>query len=55
VLRAVLFNLEPGVTGALRASPLGKILRQGNLVNQNAGAGNNRDEAHYKKDTHKLC
>ena len=39
--RAVLFDLEPGIIGALRASPLGELFRPGNLVSQNAGAGNN--------------
>jgi hypothetical protein len=32
---------EPGMIGAVRASPLGKLLRPGNLANQNAGAGKN--------------
>jgi tubulin beta len=41
VPRAVLFDLEPGIIGALRASPLGELFRPGNLVSQNAGAGNN--------------
>ena len=41
VPRAVLFDLEPGVIDALRASPLGELFRPGNFVNQNAGAGNN--------------
>jgi hypothetical protein len=43
----VLFDLEPGVIGALRASPLGELFCPGDLVNQNAGAGNNWTEAHY--------
>jgi tubulin beta len=41
VYRAVLFDLEPGVIGAVRASPLGEFFRPGNLVNENAGTGNN--------------
>jgi tubulin beta len=41
VPRAILFDLEPGVIGAVRASPLGELFRQGNLVKQNAGAGSN--------------
>jgi hypothetical protein len=45
----VLFDLEPGVIGAVRASPLGEHLRPGNLVNQNAGAGNNWAKAHIQK------
>jgi tubulin beta len=43
-----LFDLEPGVISAVRASPLGEIFRLGNLVNQNAGAGNNWPKAHCK-------
>jgi tubulin beta len=42
--RAVLFDLEPGVIGTLRASPLGKLFRSENHVNQNAGAGSNSDQ-----------
>jgi tubulin beta len=41
VPRAVLFDLEPSVIYAVRASPLGELLRPENFVNQNAGAGNN--------------
>jgi hypothetical protein len=37
----VLFDLEPGLIGAVRASPLGENFRPGNLVNRNAGAGKN--------------
>jgi tubulin beta len=37
VPRAVFFDLEPGVIGALRASPLGQLLRPGNLVNHKRG------------------
>jgi hypothetical protein len=44
----VLFDLEPDVIGAARASPLGELFRPGNLVNQNAGAGNNWAKARYK-------
>jgi hypothetical protein len=33
-------DLEPGVIGAVHASPLGEFFRLGNLLNQNAGAGN---------------
>jgi tubulin beta len=32
VPRAVYFDLEPGVIGALRASPLGELIRPGSLV-----------------------
>jgi hypothetical protein len=45
----VLFDLEPGVIGAVRASPLGELFRPGKLVNRNAGAGNNWARANYKK------
>ena len=47
VPRAVLFDLEPGVIDAVRASPLGELFRPDNLVNQNAGAGNNWAKGHY--------
>jgi tubulin beta len=47
VPRAVFFDLEPGVIGAVRASPLGKHFRPGKLVNQNAGARSN-----WAKATH---
>jgi tubulin beta len=33
VPRAVFFDLEPGVIGAVRASPLRELFRPGNLVN----------------------
>jgi hypothetical protein len=36
VPRAVLFDLKPDVIGALRASPLGRLLCLGNFVNRNA-------------------
>jgi tubulin beta len=44
---AVLFDLEPGVIGAVRASPLGELFRPKNLVNQNAGADSNWSKGHY--------
>jgi tubulin beta len=37
VPRAVFFYLEPGVIDAVRASPLGELFRQGNLVNHTRG------------------
>jgi tubulin beta len=37
VPRAVFFDLEPGVIGAARASPLGKLFRPDNLVNHTCG------------------
>ena len=49
VPRAVFFDLEPGVIGAVHESLLGELFRQGNLVNQNAGVGNNWTKAHYAK------
>ena len=55
VPRAVLFDLEPGVMGALRASPLRELLRPDNPVNQNADAGYNWASAHYTKAGDELC
>jgi tubulin beta len=55
VLCAVLFDLEPGVIDAVRASPLGELFRPGNLVNRNAGAGINWAKAYYTKAGHELC
>jgi tubulin beta len=37
VPRADLLNLEPGVIGAVRASPLGELFRPDNLVNHTHG------------------
>ena len=37
VPRTVLFDLEPGVIDAVRASPLGEFFRPGNLVNHTRG------------------
>jgi tubulin beta len=50
----VLFDLEPGVIDAVRASPFGELFRPGNLVNQNAGEGNNWAKAHYTKAGHEF-
>jgi tubulin beta len=55
VPRAVLFDLEPGVIGAVRASPLGELFRPGNLVNRNAGAGSYWAKAHCTMSGHELC
>jgi tubulin beta len=52
---AVLFDLEPGVVVVVRASALDKLFRQGNLVNQNTGAGNIWAKAHYTNYGHELC
>jgi tubulin beta len=53
--RAVLFDLEPGVIDAVRASPLGELSCPGNLVNQNAGMDNNWAKAHYRNSGHEFC
>jgi tubulin beta len=47
--RAVLFDFEPGVVDAARASPLRELFRPVDLMNQNAGSGNNWAKAHYTK------
>jgi tubulin beta len=54
VPRAVFLELEPDVICEVRASPLGELFRPGNLVNQNAGAGNNWAKAHYTKAGHEF-
>jgi tubulin beta len=41
VPRAVPFDLEPRVIGAVRASPLGELFLPGNFVKKNSGFGNN--------------
>jgi tubulin beta len=53
--RAVLFDLEPGVIGALHASLLGEVFHPGSLVNQNAGAGSNWAKGHYTRGWHEVC
>jgi hypothetical protein len=53
VPRAVLFGLKSGVIAASRASPLGKLFRQGNLVNQNAGAS--WAKGRYTRAGHEFC
>jgi tubulin beta len=50
VPRAVFFDLEPGVIGAVRASPLGEILRPRNLVNNTRGQ--NLAQDYYKRAEH---
>jgi hypothetical protein len=55
VPRAVFFDLEPGVIGAVRASPLSELYRPGNLVNQYAGAARNLAKGHYTKAWHEFC
>jgi tubulin beta len=44
--------IEPGMINAVRASPLGELFRPGNLVNQNAGAGNNWAKGHFRRAEH---
>jgi tubulin beta len=46
VPRAVLFDIQPGVIGAVRVSPLGVLFRPGNLVNENAGTDINWTKVH---------
>jgi tubulin beta len=41
VPRTMILDLEPGVIGTVRKSPLGELFSPGNHVNQNAGTGNN--------------
>ena len=56
VPRAVLFDLEPGMIDAVRASPLGELfLCPDNLVNQNVGAGNNWAKEHYAGAGQEFC
>ena len=50
--RAVFFDLEPGVIGAVRASPLGELFRPGNLVNNTSGKNWAKD--HYRRAEQKL-
>jgi len=52
VAPALLFNLELGLIGGLRASPLGKLFRPGSSSSQNSGAGINLAKAHYKDADH---
>jgi hypothetical protein len=47
--RAVLFDLELGVIGALRVSPLGELFCPGIFVNENTGAGSDWAKACYTK------
>jgi len=49
VPRAAFFDLELGVIGAVRASPLGDLFRVGSLVNENVGASSNWAKAHCTK------
>jgi hypothetical protein len=50
----MLSDLEPGVIGAVSASPLGELPRPGKSANQNAGAGRNLAKAHYRKAGHEF-
>ena len=47
VPRSILFDLEPGVIDAVKASPLGTLFRPDNMIHQQAGAGNNWAKGHY--------
>jgi hypothetical protein len=53
----VLFDLEPGVIVAVSLSRRSAsfFARPYNLVNQNAGAGNNWAEAFYTQAGHEFC
>ena len=55
VPRAVIFDLEPGVISAVRASPLGEFFLPGNLVNEKAGAGSNLAKGYYTRAGHNFC
>jgi tubulin beta len=55
VPRAALFDLEPGMIDAVRASPLGELFHRGNLMNQNTGPDDNRAKAHVTKAGHEFC
>jgi tubulin beta len=46
VPRAALFDLEPGVSDAVRALPLGELFRPEKLVSRIAGLGNNWAKGH---------
>jgi tubulin beta len=52
VPRTVLSDLEPGMVDAARASPLGELFCPGNLVSQNASAGNNWAKGHFRRPEH---
>ena len=60
VPRADLFNLRPGVIDAVRASPLGKLFRPENFVNNKSSQVNTLTKAKSKtrskqnKDMHKF-
>jgi tubulin beta len=45
---------EPGIINVMPASPLGEVFRPGNLVNLNAGAGNNWAKGHFRRVEHQL-
>jgi tubulin beta len=56
--RAVLFDREPVVIDAARASPLGELFRSDNLVNENADAGSNFvnwAKGHYTRAGYEFC
>jgi tubulin beta len=47
VPRAVLFDLEPGVTDGIRSGSLGQMFRPDNFISGTGGAGNNYAKGHY--------
>ena len=47
VPRAVLVDLEPGVTDSIKAAEYGAIFRPDNIVHGDSGAGNNWAKGHY--------
>ena len=47
VPRAVLVDLEPGVTETIKAGEYGGIFRPDNIVHGQSGAGNNWAKGHY--------
>jgi hypothetical protein len=54
VPREELFDLEPGVIGAARTSPLGEQFPPVNVVKENVGAGNNWAKFHNTKARHEF-
>jgi hypothetical protein len=53
-LRTALLEIEPGVIGALRASPFCEFFRPGNLVNEDDGAGSTWAKVHFTRSGHEL-
>jgi tubulin beta len=55
VPRAVFFDPEPSLIGAVRESPLGELFRPGNHVNDKNGRGNNWAKGPNTKAGHEFC